>query len=173
MSAERAVGLARFPVFLTVVLVVALVAVPGRSSLAVRAYVLVLAAFALAHLLAGLRRALPEPGASPLDAALQRHPRRIERVPELEKIEREVALGLTTAFDLHFRLRPTLRRIASELLRARRGIDLDADPQSARLALGEDTWEVVREDREPPQERFGRGLDLPHLRTIVDSLEAL
>ena len=51
-----------------------------------------------------------------------------------EKIEREVTLGLTTAFDLHFRLRPTLRRIASELLRARRGIDL-REERERRLEL--------------------------------------
>ncbi|MGZ8782658.1 MAG: hypothetical protein ACXWZB_04080 [Gaiellaceae bacterium] len=173
MTARSALSLGRFPIFLTVVLAVALVAVPGRSSIAVRVYVLLLAAFALAQLLARLRGSLPAGGASSLDAALNRRPRRPERVPELEKMEREVALGLTTAFDLHFRLRPTLRRIASELLRARRGIDLDADREAARRALGEETWEVVREDREPPHERFGRGLDLPRLRTIVDSLEAL
>ena len=34
-------------------------------------------------------------------------------------------------------------------------------------------WEIVREDREPPQERFGRGLEVASLRAIVGSLEAL
>ena len=32
-----------------------------------------------------------------------------QRIPELERMEREVALGLATAFDLHYRLRPRLR----------------------------------------------------------------
>ena len=95
------------------------------------------------------------------------------RVPELERIEREVTLGQTTAFDLHFRLRPTLRRIASELLRARRGIDLDANPEAARRALGDETWELVRADREPPHDRFGPGIELESLRHVVVSLEAL
>jgi hypothetical protein len=169
----RALRLGRFPVFLTLVLIVALAVVPGRAEVVLRVYVLLLAAFVLARLLTRLRSSLPERGASPVDAALSRRPRRVERVPELDKIEREVTLGLTTAFDLHFRLRPTLRRIASELLRARRGIDLDANPAAARRALGEETWELVRADREPPLDRFGRGLDLNSLRNVVVSLEAL
>jgi hypothetical protein len=169
----RALRLGRFPVFLTVFLIAALAVVPGRAEVVLRVYVLLLAAFLLARLLTRLRNSLPERGTSPVDAALNRRPRRVERVPELEKIEREVTLGLTTAFDLHFRLRPTLRRIASELLRARRGIDLDANPGAARRALGEATWELVRADREPPLDRFGRGLDLDSLRNVVVSLEAL
>ena len=81
--------------------------------------------------------------------------------------------GRRTAFDLHFRLRPTLRRIAYELLRSRRGIDLDANPEAARRALGDDTWELVRVDREPPHDRFAKGIDLESLRHVVVSLEAL
>ncbi len=163
----------RFPVFLTLVLVLAIAVLPGRVEIALRAYVLLLAAFALVQLFDRLRRSLPERTLSPVDAALDRRPPRPERVPELERIEREVTLGLATSFDLHFRLRPTLRRIASELLRARRGLDLDANPEAARRALGEETWELVRGDREPPVDRFGRGLDLASLRNVVVSLEAL
>ena len=163
----------RFPAFLTLALIVALVVLPGRGELVMRVYVLLLAVFVLVQLLARLRRSLPEQGPSPVDAALSRRPPRVERVPELERIEREVTLGLTTAFDLHFRLRPTLRRIASELLRARRGIDLDSSADAARRALGDETWELVREDREPPHDRFGPGLDLDSLRRVVVSLEAL
>jgi hypothetical protein len=170
---RAALRLGRFPVFLTLGLIVALVVLPGRVEIIVRVYVLLLAAFVLAQLLARLRSSLPERATSPVDTALRSRPRHPERVPELEKIEREVTLGMTTAFDLHFRLRPTLRRIASELLRARRGIDLDASPDAARRALGEETWELVREDREPPHDRFGRGLELESLRHVVVSLEAL
>ena len=163
----------RFPVFLTLVLLVALVVLPGRGEVALRVYVLLLAAFVLAHVLARLRTSLPGRAPSPVDAALGRRPPQAPRLPELEQLEREVSLGLATAFDLHFRLRPTLRRIASELLRARRGIDLDGDPDAARRALGSETWELVRADREPPPERFARGLDLVSLRNVVASLEAL
>jgi hypothetical protein len=88
-------------------------------------------------------------------------------------MEREVSLGLATAFDLHYRLRPRLRRIAAELLAARRGIELDASPEAARRALGEDAWEIVRDDREPPHERFAPGLDIGSLRLAVIALENL
>ena len=170
---RRAFQLGRFPVTLTLALVVALAVLPGRAEVVVRVYLLLLAAFVLAQLLARLRSSLPEPGTSPVDAALRRRAPRVERLGELERIEREVTLGLTTSFDLHFRLRPTLRRIASELLRARRGIDLDGSPAPAKRALGEETWELVREDREPPLDRFGPGIELDKLRTVVVSLEAL
>ena len=70
-------------------------------------------------------------------------------------------------------MRPPLRRIAGELLAARRGIDLDGSPEAARRALGEETWEIVRADREPPRERYGAGLQLVALRDVVTSLEAL
>ena len=170
---SRAIRLGRFPFFLTLALIIALVFLPGRAELVVRVYMLLLAVFVLVQLLARLRSSLPKHSTSPVDAALNARPRPALRVPELERIEREVTLGQTTAFDLHFRLRPTLRRIASELLRARRGIDLDANPEAARRALGDATWELVREDREPPHDRFGPGIGLESLRHVVVSLEAL
>ena len=40
-------------------------------------------------------------------------------------------------------------------------------------ALGEDAWEIVRGDREPPRERFAAGLDIASLRLAVAALEAL
>lgn len=170
---RSALRLARLPVFLTLALAGTLVVLPGRAEVVLRLYLLALAAFALGTLLLRLRAALPERGVSPVDAALRRRPPARQRIPELERLEREVTLGMATAFDLHFRLRPTLRRIASELLRARRGIDLDGNPDAARRALGDETWELVREDREPPVDRFARGLDLASLRNVVASLEAL
>jgi hypothetical protein len=170
---KRALQLARFPLFLTVVLAIVLISLPGRSELAVRIYVLVLAAFALAHLLSALRSALPPRRPSAFDAALTKRTRPVRRIPELERMEREVALGLATAFDLHYRLRPRLRGVAAELLAARRGIELDSNPDAARRALGDDTWEIVRGDLEPPRERFAAGLDIASLRRAVEALEAL
>ena len=170
---SQAIRLGRFPIFLTLALIVTLVFLPGRAELVVRVYMLLLAVFVLVQLLAWVRSSLPKRTTSPVDAALSQRPRPAVRVPELERIEREVTLGQTTAFDLHFRLRPTLRRIASELLRARRGIDLDANPEAARRALGDETWELVRADREPPHDRFGPGIGLESLRHVVVSLEAL
>ncbi len=165
---------APLPVLLTLVAATLLLVLSGRTELILHVYVLALAAFALAHLLRGVRSGLPTAtGGSPFDAALRRRPRRAERLPELERFEREVTLGLATAFDLHYRLRPTVRGITRELLASRRGIDLDGSPAAARRALGEETWELVRADRDPPEERFGAGIELASLGRVVSSLEAL
>lgn len=165
--------IARLPLFLTVVLAVVLIAAPGRAGLVTHVYVLALAAIGLGHLFVALRNALPPRTPSAFEAALRPRPRGVQRIPELERMEREVSLGLATAFDLHYRLRPRLRRVAAELLTARRGIDLDASPEAARRALGDDAWEIVRGDREPPRERFAAGLDIASLRLAVTALEEL
>jgi hypothetical protein len=170
---NRVLRAAKLPALLTVVLVVLLVVLPGRAGLIVHLYVLAVAATALFHLVRFVRGAHPGAGPSRFDASLRRRPQRHERLPELTKIEREVALGMATAFDLHYRLRPSLRRTAAELLAARRGIDIDREPEAARRALGEDAWEIVRGDREPPDDRFAPGVRPATLERAVASLEAL
>ena len=170
---SRAVRLLRFPIALSIGLVAVTAALPGRTDEAFRIFILALAAFGLAQLLAALYASRPVARWSPVDQALLPVPERPARVEELERIEREVVIAQTTAFDLHFRLRPTLRRIASELLRSRRGIDLDGDPDTARRALGDETWELVRTDRPPPDDRFGPGIEIAALHRVVDSLEAI
>ena len=170
---RSAIRLAQLPALLTIALIVLLLVLPGRTELVLHVYALAIAAIALAHLVRAVRTAYPAAAASPFDAALRRRTRREERLPELARVEREVSLGMATAFDLHYRLRPPLRRIAGELLAARRGIDLDGAPEEARKALGDETWEIVRADREPPRDRYGDGLELAALRTVVGSLEAL
>ena len=169
----RVLRLAELPVFLTVGLVVLLLVFSGRAGLIVHVYVLAVAAVALFHLVRLVRTAHPAAGPSRFDAALRRRPQRPERLPELTKVEREVALGMSTAFDLHYRLRPSLRRTAKELLASRRGLDLDRDTEAARRALGEDAWEIVRGDREPPHDRFGPGVGPASLDRAITSLEAL
>ena len=59
------------------------------------------------------------------------------------------------------------------MLLSRRGIELERQPDAARTLLGEELWELVRPDREPPRDRAAPGLELSSLRTMVDSLEAL
>ncbi|HUQ22772.1 MAG TPA: hypothetical protein VM049_07125 [Gaiellaceae bacterium] len=169
----RAFAIARFPLLLTAMLAIVLIAAPGRSELAVHVYVLIVAALGLGRLLVALRSALPPPRPSAFDAALRGRARAARRIPELERMEREVALGLATAFDFHYRLRPRLRGIAGELLAARRGIELDTSPEAARRALGDDAWEIVRGDREPPRERFDPGVQIDALHLAVTALEKL
>jgi hypothetical protein len=163
----------KVPVQLTVLLVAAVVLFPKQVGLAVHVYVVLLTAVGLWWLVRAVRAAHPRARRSAFDVALRRQPRKVERPEELQKIEREVALGAATAFDLHYRLRPALRGIAGELLAARRGIDLEANPAAARRALGDETWEIVRPDREPPAARFGAGLETNSLQTVVAALERL
>ena len=169
----RGLRFAPLAVVLAVALVVLLIALPGRRELIAHIFSIGVAALVLFALVRALRGLVPPAAPSRFDAALRRGRTRGERLPELARIEREVTLGMATAFDLHYRLRPSLRRTAAELLASRRGIDLDAEREAARQALGDDTWELVRADREPPENRFAPGIDAGSLRSVVASLEAL
>ena len=108
-----------------------------------------------------------------MDEALERPVREEEHLTELARLEREVTLGVSSTYDLHFRLRPTLRETAWRLLAVRRGIDLDRQPDRARAALGEDTWQLVRPDLEPPADRLARGIDQETLHRVIEALEAV
>jgi len=107
-------------------------------------------------------------------ARLRRRPRlHPERVRSLEELEHAVDFAITTSFDVHYRLRPHLARIAAHRLAARRGISLDEQPAAARQVLGEELWAVVDPDRPPPAERNAPGLPLSRLRALVEALEAV
>jgi hypothetical protein len=105
---------------------------------------------------------------SELELALRDEREPASRVPELEKLEREVYLGSARAFDLHYRLRPILREIAETRL-ATRGIGAAGAPS----ALGEELWEIVRPDREPPRRRHAPGIPVEELERAVVRLENL
>jgi hypothetical protein len=110
---------------------------------------------------------------SAFDAALRPRGSRIERLPELARLEREVALSGSTAFDVHYRLRPTLREIAEHRLATGPGVDLEANPTRARELLGEEAWELVNPWRPPPRDRLAPGISLDELRRVLDRLEAV
>ena len=162
---------ARFLVLPTAALGAVVAFAPGRVELAVRVYALLVAAAALVLALAALRRAYPRTKRLRPQTATPPAPPRHPAL--LARIEHEAALGVASSFDLHHRLRPRLRRLASELLAARRSIVLDGDPERARSALGEPTWELVRADRPPPDDRQARGIPISDLRAFVESLERL
>jgi hypothetical protein len=160
---------------LLVIPTLALVAVvafsPGRAGLAVRIYVLVLCAVALGLTLRALRRTYP--AATPLSPATKRTRSRRSPPSSLARIEHETALGVASTFDLHYRLLPRLRAVAAGLLATRRAISPDADPDAARRVLGDETWDLVRRDRPPPEERLARGIQPTELGRVVESLERL
>ncbi len=145
--------------------------IPGRVGLVVRIYALVVCAAALALALTALRRAYPPE--TPLRESSTASPARRQPPSSLGRIEHEAALGVVGSFDLHYRFVPRLRSTTSGLLAARRRISLDAQPEAARDALGEETWELVRPGRPAPEDRLARGISPEGLGRVVDSLERL
>jgi len=164
-------GALRLLVVPTLALAAVAAFVPGRLGLAVRVYALLLCAEALALALLALRRAYPREQALRTPARVAQARRRPP--PTLARIEHEAALGVAGSFDLHFRLVPRLRAIAVGLLAARRRISLDGNPAAARDVLGGPTFELVRADRPPPEDRLGRGITAHDLGLVVDSLERI
>ena len=161
----------KFLVLPTLVLAAVAVFVPGRASIAVRLYALLLCGVMLLLVLAALRRSFPAE-----HALAAERPARLERrptPPSLARIEHEAALGVAGSFDLHYRLVPRLRSIASGLLEFRRRVSFDRDPDVAREVIGEQAWALVRPDRVAPDDRLARGVAPDDLTRVTDALEAI
>ena len=65
--------------------------------------------------------------------------------------------------------RPALRRLATERLRLRHGIDVTADPAGARRQMGEELWEMFS----APADHAGPPPGRERLRVLVERLEGL
>ena len=165
----RALEVALVP---TLALGLALALAPGRAALEVRVWLLIVLAGGLLLVVGAIRETYP-PAPSLFDAALARRQPKEHVFPTLAKLAREVSMATGSSFDLHFRLRPTLREVAQGLLLSRRGIDLDGQPDRARDALGDETWELVRASRPTPDERRAPGIAPDALARVIDSLERL
>lgn len=160
-----------FGLLATVLAAVALVAAPERRDLILDLYVLALGGIAVIRLV-GLTRRRRMPGErSEFEDALHATSRSPARIAERDKLAREVQLGMQTAFDLHYRLRPTLVEIAHNRL-AGRGISLENEPR-ARGVLGDEAWELLRPDREPPRNRNAPGIGTDDLGRLVGVLERI
>jgi hypothetical protein len=155
-------------VIATVDFAVAVASTAVDTELAAAIYVLALATLTAAALVVRVAAALP-PGRP---EARTRPRRPSERVVQLESLERMLESAEASSFDLHNRLRPIVREIATARL-ARRGVSLDRRPERAREILGARTWELVRPDREDPFGRLGRGWSRAELREVVDALEGV
>jgi hypothetical protein len=163
------VGWLVFTGLATVALLVAHFVAPGRFAIELDVYILAVGGLALAELVILIRQAYPPEGRSALASALEREQVNPSRPPEIERLERELTMATASAFDLHARLRPTLREIATIRL-ATRGRRLDDDGQEL---LGDELWELVRPDRRPPIDRHAPGITPEALRSAVERLEAL
>jgi hypothetical protein len=161
-------GALRLLVLPTLALAAVAAFLPGRIEIAARVYALIACAVVLAFVLRALRRAYPL--SAPLTNAAHTSPAGT-RPPTLAQLENEVALGIAGTFDLHHRLRPHLRSLTADLLETRRRTSLDRDPEAARAILGEETWDLVRPGRPAPEDRLARGLSVPELRSVLESLE--
>jgi hypothetical protein len=156
----------------TIGLGIALALAPDRAELEIHVWLLVALVLALLAFMAAVRAAHPITP-SPFAASL-RQPRAVAARPAaLVRLEREVSMAGTTAFDVHFFLRPALIDLAGGLLSSRRGIDLEDEPERAQAVLGDDLWELVRPDRSPPLERLGTGIEAARLERVVSTLERI
>ena len=156
----------------TIAFLIVFAAKPGDRGLALRAYVLFLAALALVLLARRLGTARAVAARSPIEDALRPQPERAERPAELLRIERAVGLGAAHSGDFYARLRPVLREVATALL-ARRGVALDDQPERARELLGDQGYELVRGDALRPERPFDPGVPAEDLRAAVEALERL
>lgn len=149
----------------------ALLLAPGAASTWAHAYLVAVTAGVLAAAVRACSRASRRQGPSVFDPALRRAQPAATTPEDLARLERLVTLGGSSAFDLHYRLRPAVREIAAGVL-LRRGVELDDQPAQARALLGEQAWSLVRPDREPPHDRQGRGIEPAQLEAVLQGLEA-
>lgn len=159
-------GAVRPVILLTLALVGVAAFAPGRFELALRIYALLLAGVVVGVALLTLDRTLPRE--TRLDVRRPRS-RSSDRPPSLGRVENEVVLGIASSVDLHYRLVPRLRRVAEGLLSSRRNLTLG--DERARDVLGDETWELVRPDRVPPEDRLGGGMHARDLERVLDALE--
>ena len=151
-----------------VVLGLARLLAPGWFELELDIFILAVGGLAIADVVILLRDAYPVERVPQIAAALEREAEPPQRPRQLERLERELTMASSTAFDLHARLRPQLREIA-ELRLATRGVRLE----DAEGVLDEELWDLVRPDRPPPSNRHAEGIPPAELRRAIEVLEAL
>lgn len=156
----------------TIGLAAALVIAPARATLAMHVWLLVVLGLAFLTLLGVVRSAYPRTP-SPFAASLRQPRASVDRPASLARMEREISIAATSAFDAHHRLRPGLIELAAGLLASRRGIDLERDPDRAHAVLGDDVWELVRPDRPQPTDKLAGGIGEAHLERIVTAMERI
>jgi len=138
---------------------------PGIRNVTLHVYVFVVGALIMLGVVAAAGDAVPRRRRSELDRVLAESEQRERRLPEIERMEREVTLAAASAYDLHFRLLPHLREIAQcRIERAGR--------QPGPETLGR-WWELLRPDRPEPDDRFSTGISAAELRALVADLERM
>ena len=109
----------------------------ARHELELDVFVLVLGGMALLGVVSWLRQAVPpRAGVEARGRARAAARRQRPRIPELDRLERELYDERRPDFDLHYRLRPVVREIAVGRLE-RRGLRLDSGSPAVRELLGD------------------------------------
>jgi hypothetical protein len=147
-----------------VVLYVAL-SQPGLRDVALHVYVLVVGALAMLGVVTATSDALPRRTRGDFERALAEGSSRDRTLPEIDRVAREVTLATSSSYDLHYRLLPHLRAIASARLE-RRG------KRVGPAELGR-WWTLLDPERDPPADRFAPGITRDDLRALVDDLERI
>ena len=164
-----AIGWGAFTLLATIALLLARLFEPGRFELELDIFVLAVGGVLLFNVVILIREAYPlEQPVTQLARGLERDDPELQRLPELERVERELTMATATSFDLHTRFRPLARDIASSRLAAR-GRKLEESEDE----LGEELWALVRPDLPVPTDRHGSGISRESVQRIVDRLEAL
>jgi hypothetical protein len=138
---------------------------PDIRTTALHIYVLVVGAIVMLWVVVGADDAVARRYQSRFDAALTDAVERPTRLAGLERMEREVTLARASSFDLHFRLLPHLREIATARLER-------SGKAPSPETLGR-WWELLRPDRPAPDDRFAPGISEADLRALVADLERL
>ena len=164
-----AIGWGAFTLLATIALLLARLFEPGRFELELDIFVLAVGGVLLFNVVILIREAYPlEQPVTQLARGLERDDPELQRLPELERVERELTMATATSFDLHTRLRPLARDIAMSRLAAR-GRQLEESEDE----LGEELWALVRPDCPIPTDRHGAGVSRESVQRIVDRLESL
>jgi hypothetical protein len=168
-AALRWVGLA---VPVVVALVAARMISPGRKELELDVFILVLGGLGLMVLASELRRLAPQAKGSLVEEALEPEPVEERPIADLLRLERELSMAAARQFDLHFRLRPILRDIATARLE-QRGLDIDSGRPQVQELLGDELYELTTAEREPPANRLAPGPGIDGLDRTIGILERL
>ncbi len=164
-----AISWGAFAVLATIALLLARLFEPGRSELELDVFLLAVGGAALLNVVILIRESYPlERPVTQIARALERDDPEPQRLPELERVERELTMATATSFDLHTRFRPLVRDIATARL-AVRGRKLEESQDE----LGDELWALVRPDRPIPTDRHGAGIAPASVRRIVERLEVL
>ena len=138
---------------------------PALRNVTLHIYVFLVGGLLMLGIVAAAGDSVPRRLRSELDRALSEPRHGGGRLPEVERLEREVTLATASAYDLHVRLLPHLREIAQSRLER-------SGKTSGPETLGR-WWELLRPDRPEPEDRFAPGIKQAELRALVSDLERI